>query len=158
MFELIGLIFGGASRLAQHFLDLRDKAAERDHEYRMYEQQVALADKKYASDASMRQMDAAAAETAGDISLLVTALNDQSTQAKAAGGFVLSLSASVRPVVSYWLMLLYTCAKAASLYITLQSGAPLAEAVRAAYTEYDGTLMASIVSFWFADRALRKNK
>jgi hypothetical protein len=35
MFELFGLIFGGVSRLTQHFMDLKEKQNERDHEARI---------------------------------------------------------------------------------------------------------------------------
>jgi hypothetical protein len=40
----------------------------------------------------------------------------------------------------------------------MQTGISLAEAVKAAYTEFDGALLGSIISFWFADRSLRKSK
>ena len=40
MFELLGLVFGGVSRLSQHFLDLRDKQKEREHEAVMFDLQV----------------------------------------------------------------------------------------------------------------------
>ena len=116
MVELLGLIFGGLSRLAQHFMDLREKSSERDHEYRMYEQQIALADKKYAADADMRRMDSESAETQGDIALLLEGIKSQASEAKSAGGWVAQLSASVRPVLSYWLLALYTISKFCLLY------------------------------------------
>lgn len=156
MFELIGLIFGGVSRLGQHWMDLRDKALERDHEFRMYEQQILLADKKYAAEADLRHMEAQSAETRGDIDLLITAIKSQADEAKSAGGWVAKLSASVRPVLSYWLLALYSVAKFTTLYLAVTHGAAMAEAVKASYTEFDGTILASVIAFYFADRSLRK--
>ena len=156
MIELFGLIFGGLSRLAQHFMDLQEKASERDHEYRMYEQQIALADKRYAHDADMRLMDAQSAEAQGDIDLLLAGINSQAREAQAAGGWVAKLSASVRPVLSYWLLALYTIAKFTALYMAMSGGASFGESMRYVYTEFDGCVMASVISFYFADRSLRR--
>ena len=60
MFELIGLIFGGASRLGQHWLDLKDKQKEREHEAVMFDLQVKLQDQRLSAEKDMRQMDATA--------------------------------------------------------------------------------------------------
>lgn len=156
MIELIGLVFGGLSRLGQHWMDLKDKALERDHEFRMYEQQIILADKKYAAESDIRRMDAQSEETRGDIDLLITSIKAQADEAKAAGGWVAKLSASVRPVLSYWLLALYTIAKLTTLYLAVSHGTTMVEAVRAAYTEFDGSILAAVVAFYFADRSLRK--
>lgn len=156
MFELLGLVFGGVSRLAQHWLDLSDKEKERGHERLMFEQQVLMQDKRFVHDSELRQMDMAGQEAANEWSAIAEAARAQAEEARAAGGWVLSLSASVRPVLSYWFVFLYTVAKAATLYLSLQSGVPFATAIRSCYTEFDGTILASIVSFYFADRSLRK--
>lgn len=156
MFELIGLIFGGVSRLAQHWLDLADKQKEREHEVALYRQQIELADKRFAHDSDLRRMDLQGAETAADFDALRAAIESQAKEAQAAGGWVAKLSASVRPILAYWFAAIYTTAKLAGLYLALQGGVPFAEAVRATYTEFDGTILASILAFYFADRSLRK--
>ena len=156
MFELLGLVFGGVSRLAQHWLDLSDKEKERGHERLMFEQQVLMQDKRFVHDSELRTMDMAGQEAANEWSAIAEAARAQAEEAKAAGGWVLSLSASVRPVLSYWFVLLYTVAKFATLYLAMKDGVGFAPAVRAAYTEFDGTILAAIVSFYFADRSLRK--
>ena len=156
MFELLGLIFGGVSRLAQHWLDLSDKDKERDHERRMFEQQIQMQDKRFVHDSELRQMDMAGQDAANEWSAIAEASRAQAEEAKAAGGWVLSLSASVRPVLSYWFVALYTIAKFATLYLAMKDGIAFAAAIRAAYTEFDGTILAAIVSFYFADRSLRK--
>ncbi len=156
MIELFGLIFGGLSRLGQHWLELRDKDKEREHEARMYDRQMALADKRHGHDADLRRMDAAAADAADEWQVLTAAIEAQAREAQAAGGRIAQLSASVRPVLSYWFAAIYTAAKLAAFTLALQAQVPLAEAVTSLYTEFDGTILASILSFYFADRSLRK--
>jgi FtsH-binding integral membrane protein len=101
-------------------------------------------------------MDLAAQQDKGDAEALVAALQAQASEAQAAGGWAAAISASVRPLISYWLMGIYTVAKVATLWMSTQSGVPFAQAVVAAYSSFDGALLGSIVSFWFADRSLRK--
>lgn len=156
MLELLGIVFGGASRLVQHFMEMQDKQKEREHEAIMFDKQVALQGQKIEAEKDLRQMDADAQRDAGELNAMIAGINAQAQEAQAAGGWVAKLSASVRPVVSYWLLLVYTAAKGATLYMMLRSGTPLAEAVTHVYTTFDGALLGSIVSFWFADRSLRK--
>lgn len=156
MIELIGLIFGGVSRLGQHWMELNDKDKERSHEAVMYDKQLALADKRFEHDAGMRRMDSDSAESQAEWAALTSAVQAQAAEAQAAGGWVARLSASVRPAVTYWLMAIYTAAKAAMLYSALAAGVPLADAVLAMYSAADAALLSSILSFWFMDRSLRK--
>lgn len=157
MIELFGLIFGGVSRLGQHWLDLRDKDKERSHEAVMYDKQVALADKRFEHDADLRRMDASAADSAAEWAAMTAALEAQSREAQAAGGWVSAMSASVRPVVTYWLMALYTMAKIFTVILAVQGGVPFLTAATQAYTEMDGALLSSILAFWFVDRSLRNS-
>lgn len=156
MIEILGLVFGGISRLAQHWLDLSDKDKERSHEAVMYDKQIALADKRFEHDADLRRMDAAAADSSAEWVAMTAALQAQSQEAQAAGGWVAQLSASVRPLVTFWLMALYTMAKVFTVVLAVQGGVPFLTAATQAYTEADGALLASILSFWFVDRSLRK--
>lgn len=158
MLELLGIVFGGAARLGQHWLDLRDKAAERDHEARMFDLQAKLQEQRIAAEQHLRAMELEGQKDAGELDALIASIKSQSDDARAAGGWVVRLSASVRPIVSYWLLAVYTAAKVATLYLTLAAGVGLAVAVKAAYTEFDGALLGSVLSFWFADRSLRKLK
>jgi hypothetical protein len=157
MFELFGLVFGGLSRLAQHAMDLREKQNERDHEAKMYELQVAMMDKKIAAEADLRRMDAEISSDKNDSDALIAALTAQSNDAKAAGGFWLAFSAAIRPLLTFWhAVVIYTVVKVAMFYVAMIGGTPWASALISLYTDADRTLMFSMVSFWFADRGLRK--
>lgn len=156
MLELLGIVFGGISRLAQHFMDLKDKQLEREHEATMFDKQIQLQGQQIEAEKDMKRMDVDAQRDAAELSALVSAIQAQADEAKNAGGWVAKLSASVRPFVSYWLLVIYSASKVATLFLALQSGVGLAEAVRAAYTEFDGALLGSVISFWFADRSVRR--
>lgn len=156
MIEIFGLVFGGISRLAQHWMDLKEKDRERSHEAVMFDKQIAMADKRFDHDAALRKLDAESADSAAEWQALQTAIDAQAREAAAAGGWVAALSASVRPVLSYWFAVIYTIAKFAAFYMALHAGVEFGTAVKALYTEFDGAVFASVVSFYFADRALRR--
>lgn len=157
MIELLGILFGGIGRLAQHWLDLRDKDKERQHELNMFDKQATLQDKKYAADASMRQMDAAAAESAAEWAALQAGVMAQAEEAKAAGGIVAKFSAAIRPFLTmYHAVLIYTVVKIAQFYLMVTGGMPVAQSIVALYTEFDKALCGTMVSYYFLDRGLRK--
>jgi hypothetical protein len=140
----------------QHWLELRDKDKERSHEAVMYDKQIAIADKRFAHDSDLRRMDAAAADASDEWAALTAVVQAQSDEASKTGGWVAALSASVRPITTYWLLALYTMAKVFSIVISIDGEEPFLLAVRAVYTDTDAALLSSILSFWFIDRSLRK--
>jgi hypothetical protein len=156
MLELFGIVFGGASRLAQHWMELKDKDKERHHESVMFDKQIDLQNRRAESEQELRRMDADSAKDAGELDALIGAIRAQADEATKAGGFVAKLSASVRPVISYWLILLYSIVKIAAVYLAISPSVPFTQAILGIYTEFDGALLGSVVSFWFADRSLRK--
>jgi hypothetical protein len=156
MLEIAGIIFGGASRLFQGWMEMKDKDKEREHERLMFDKQIALQAQKSEADKELKQMDVESAQNTKELDALMTALQEQSAEATAAGGWVLKLSASVRPVISYWLLIIYTAAKTAAFYLALTKGSTIADALLLIYTSFDGALLGSIVTFWFADRSMLK--
>lgn len=157
MFELIGLLFGGAARLGQHWMDLKDKQAERDHEARMFENQVKLQEMQGAQRQQEKAMDLSATQDTNDSNILIEALRDQSTQAQAAGGWVAKLSAAIRPLLTLWhCVFIYTAAKVAQLAIAATGGVTWSAAFMSVYTEADRAICMSILAFWFVSRELRK--
>lgn len=154
MLELIGLIAGGASRLFQHWLDLRDKQNERQHELAMFDKQATLAAASAAHESELRRMDAESAATQADFSALTAAIEAQAKEAAAAGGWVATLSASVRPVIMYWLLAIYTAAKVSALVMAHTYGASFASVLQNAYTDFDAAILSSALSYWLADRSL----
>jgi hypothetical protein len=157
MFELIGLIFGGVSRLTQHWLELKDKDKERSHEAVMYDKQIALADKRFEHDASLRRMDAESTEATAEWAALATAVQAQADEASKAGGWVAQFSASIRPLLTFWhAVVVYTLVKVALFTLAFTNGISWESAIVQIYGDADRAMMMSMVSFWFMDRSLRK--
>lgn len=156
MIEIAGIVFGGVSRLAQHYMETRDKKDERNHEAIMFDKQIALGAQRFEEQKTIKSMEIASATDTNELNALLTAIQSQASEAKAAGGWAASLSATVRPMVTYFLLLLYAASKISIVGLSLKSQVPFLEAIASIYSEFDGALLGSIVSFWFADRSLRK--
>jgi hypothetical protein len=158
IFETLGIVFGLAARLIQHWLDLTDKQRERRHESIMYDKQIKLSELSIQAEKDLRRMDAELAPSDADMGNLLNVLKLESDNAGKIGGWVAKLSSTVRPFISYWLMAIYTITKIFLFVAALKSGANFAELADSLYNEFDGALLGSVVGFWFADRSLRKRK
>lgn len=154
---LLGGLLGGALRLGQAVIDAREKQRDRDHEFRMTELQGLLAEK--ANEARMRELGlhATMALDAQDAQLLVAGIQSQTAEAAAAGGRVAALSATVRPLVTYLFVGIYIAWMAAQIMAAWETGG-LTEALRSAYGEPDRAILSTILTFWFADRSLRRGR
>lgn len=84
-----------------------------------------------------------------------------------------ALSATVRPVVTYWYLCLYSVVKMAMLTVAVVGAVmvaaaagsdaagiavEIAQAIAGAWTPADMGLFTGIMNFWFLDRVLRKNE
>jgi hypothetical protein len=157
MFELIGLIFGGVSRLGQHWMELKDKQAERDHEARMFENQVKLQELQGAQRMQEKSMDLQETQDTNATNALIEAIKSQDTQATAAGGFFLKFSAFIRPFLTFWhCIVIYTAAKVATFLMAYTGGITWSAAFLATYTDFDRALCSSLITYWITDRSLSK--
>ena len=165
MIELIGLAFGGVLRFAPEVLKFFNSKNERAHEREMLGLQIQ-------ADTTRAQLAMQTAETQGAITERVTelqamieAIKSQGRRATYTGNkwtdrllaFAEMLSATVRPILTYWYcVFIYGAYKIATYSLVMQSGANWANAASHLYTPQDGAVMLSIISFWFVDRSLRK--
>lgn len=154
---LIGGLLGGGFRIAQAIIDAREKQRERDQEFRMTELQGRLAEA--ADERRFRELGLQAdmATAAQDAQMIVEAIKAQQADAAAAGGWVAALSATVRPVVTYMLIVFYLAWKGAQIIAAYAAGGAI-EALQASYGEADMAILSSILSFWFVDRSLRRGR
>jgi hypothetical protein len=153
---LLGSMLGGVARVATAWLESREKARDRDHEFRMTELQGQQAEK--VAEWRMRELGLQADTALGvaDAAALVEAVRAQSAEAQSAGGFAASLSATVRPVVTYLLVALYLGHKTVEVAIAAAGGAPMLHAIGDSYGADDMAILASLLSYWFVDRSLRR--
>ena len=147
---LLGGLLGGAFRLAPEILKWLDRKGERGHELAM--QDKALEFEKLRGVQRMAEIGAAAdaAWNTGAIDALKEAVAAQGHQSGVR--WADALSASVRPVITYWFMGLYCAAKTAAFAAALTAGAGWGEATLHAWTEADQALWAGVLNVWFLGR------
>ena len=153
---LLGSIFGGVFRLAPEVLKWLDKKNEREHELAMFKNQCELeaqrGQQKLAEIGAQRE----AAVDVGVMDAFNSAIQQQAEMVKAAGGWVASMSASVRPVVTYWVLLIYTFIHIWFSYNAWVAGSPPIEIFKTMMTPDFSALLSGTINYWFLDRTLAK--
>ena len=161
MFELLGggvlgSLIGGMFRLAPEVIKFLDKKNERQHELAMFDRQCDLekmkGDQKLAEVGAQRE----AAIDTGVLQALNGIIQQQTELAKAAGGWVAALSASVRPIVTYWVLTLWTFIHAWFAFNAWAAGAAPIEVFKTMMTADFAALVSGTINYWFLDRTLSK--
>ena len=94
---------------------------------------------------------------AGVLDAFQAAINQQTAMVKAAGpGWVASMSASVRPLVTYWLLAIWSFAHIWFAGTAWSAGAAPIEVFKAVMTADFAALIAGTINYWFLDRTLAK--
>jgi hypothetical protein len=91
----------------------------------------------------------------GVLDAFKSALDQQTEMVKAAGGWVASLSASVRPVVTYWILFIWSFVHIWFAWNAWLQGMPPVEVFKTAMSPDFSALVAGTINFWFLDRALK---
>lgn len=155
MFEtLLGGVFGGVLRLAPELFKIFDKKSERAHELRMLEAEMEFA--KVRSEIAMRHADVQL-QTA-ELDAMIAAIQEQSSTAKAAGSLVATISALVRPSVTYMFLSLYAAVKIAAYLIAVEQGGNWKEVLTTMWGSDDLAVFNMIISFWFVGRVYERNR
>ena len=161
MFELLsggifGSLLGGLFRLAPEVLKFLDKKNERGHELEMFDRQCQLEAQR-----GQQRMDEIGAQheatvDAGVMNAFNSAIESQTEMAKAAGGFAASLSASVRPVVTYWILFIWSGVHLWMAYSAWHTGAEPTEVFKLMMSADFSALVSGTLNYWFLDRTLAK--
>ena len=152
MFEstVIGAIVGAVSRLAPEVMRYLDRHLDRRHELAMQEIMLRFEEKrpdgyKYAELAASGQ------DTVAMLDALKSSWADQFKTGRA---WLDAISILVRPGVTYALAILYITVKLAMLVAAWSGSMEWA----AAYGDADLSFMSGIMSFWFLDRQMSKQR
>lgn len=161
MFEILsggvlGSLLGGIFRLAPEVLKWLDKKDERAHERLMFEQQCSLetlrGQQKLAEIGAVRE----ATVDAGVMNAFNSAIEQQTEMVKAAGGWVASLSASVRPIVTYWILALWSFVHVWFAWNAWVTGAAPDVVFKLMMSGDFAALVSGTLNYWFLDRTLSK--
>jgi hypothetical protein len=153
---LLGSIFGGLFRMAPEVLKWLDKKNEREHELNMFKFQCDLEAQRGAQKLSEIGAQREAAIDTGVMNAFQSAIEQQTEMVKAAGGWVASLSASVRPVVTYWILGLWSFIHVWLSYNAWVSGMPPLDVFKVMMSADFAALVSGTLNYWFLDRTLAK--
>ena len=153
---ILGGLLGGIFRLAPEVLKFFDKKNERAHEMLMFSRQCDLeqirGQMKLAEIGAQRE----AAVDVGVMDAFNAAIEQQSSMVKAAGGWAASLSASVRPVVTYWMLLVWSFIHIWFALNAWISGAAPLDVFMTMMSPDFSALLAGTINYWFLDRTLKQ--
>lgn len=154
---ILGSLFGGLFRLAPEVLKWMDKKDERSHELNMFKFQCDLeaqrGQQKLAEIGAQRD----AAIDVGVMGAFQSAIEQQTEMVKASGSsFVAALSASVRPVVTYWILILWSFIHVWLAYNSWVNGMPPVEVFKVMMSADFSALVSGTLNYWFLDRTLNK--
>ena len=153
---ILGSIFGGLFRMAPEVLKYFDKKNERLHELNMFKFQCDLEAQRGAQKLSEIGAQREAAVDVGVMDAFNSAIEQQATMVKAAGGWAASLSASVRPVVTYWILLVWSFVHLWFGWSAYLAGAPPMEVFKMMISPDFSALLAGTINYWFLDRTLKQ--
>jgi hypothetical protein len=121
----------------------------------MFEQQCQLEQMRGAQKLQEIGAQHGMAVDVGVLDAFKSALDQQTEMVKAAGGWVASLSASVRPVVTYWILFIWSFVHIWFAWNAWLQGMPPVEVFKTAMSPDFSALVAGTINFWFLDRALK---
>ena len=154
---LFGTLLGGLFRLAPEILKWLDKKDERKHELSMMEYQL-KADElrgKIAIDTINAQTEALIGVS--EMSAIIEATKAQAVQTGIK--FVDAINALMRPLITFWwVLVLYTASMGVQYYMLLKNEFSAGAAVLMVFGPDEKSIAASIISFWFVDRSLRRKR
>lgn len=151
---LFGTLLGGVFRLAPELMKLIDKKNERAHELSMLDKQAEFEKNRAASAANQAQVEGNIAISIEEIKALVegSKVQGQLTGVK----FVDAVNSLQRPLITFWwVIVLQTGVMVATFASAYGSDGDLLAAILSAWGPPEKGIVASIISFWFLDRAIR---
>lgn len=149
---LFGGLLGGVFRLVPEFLKIWDSKDSRKHELAMLDREFEFA--KLRSEREMHTVDAQV--DIAHMDALGEALKGQAEMAKAGGKLAAFLSALVRPLVTYWFVVLYSAVKIAMMLVAYEQSADWKTVLIESWNPEDMGIFTGIIAFWFVSRSFDK--
>lgn len=151
---LLGSIFGGLFRLAPEVLKWLDRKDERSHELKMFSLQTDLEKMRGEYRMEEKYIDFSKA----NVDAIGQAFKQQAEADKKAYKWVASISALVRPGITWLLFGLYTAVKIVTIMYAVNSGLPAIQVMQETWTADDFSMLMMILTFWFLGRSIEKRE
>lgn len=143
---------GGLLRLAPEIIKGFDRKNERSHELAMMQFELQVVEKRLEHE--MRKVDAAM--TMAEMDAISAAIKEQGQTARAAGKVVAAMSALVRPLITYWFVLLYSAVKVVGMTMAISDGGYWQDVLVESWNSEDMAMLVMVVSFWFVSRSITR--
>ncbi|MDR1311570.1 MAG: hypothetical protein LBK01_06845 [Burkholderiaceae bacterium] len=152
LMTLLSMIGGGLMRLAPEVFSFLNKSKDYSHELAMMDKQMALDEQRARLKTDELRITADNEQALALYDARAAALASQ--MQKTGIRFVDALNFLVRPLTTYYFLLIYGLAKLAVFVIAASGGVDLWQALLQLYGEDDRTILAGVISFWFVGRVL----
>lgn len=156
LLSLFGGGLGGVLRLLPEVFKLFTEKRDRDHEYRMTQLQLEIDQARAQQGIDLVHAQGAMALESGEMQAYVEAIKAQGQVTGVA--WADALNATVRPIITYWWMLLFTVYKIATIVAACLAWTSLDDFITKLWTAQDAGILAMLLGFWFVDRSIRKQQ
>jgi hypothetical protein len=147
--SLLGGALGGIMRLLPEVFKLFTLKRDQDHEFRMTKVQLEIDAARAQQDIDKIHANQALEAIRGEMGAYAEALKGQSQMTGVP--FIDGLNQSVRPVLTYWWMAIFSIHKAYSISMATDFN----DMMSRIWTDNDAGILSMILGFWFVDRAMK---
>jgi hypothetical protein len=151
---LFGGGLGGLLRLVPELFKLLTDKHDRDHEYRMTQLQLEIDKARAQQGIDLVHAQGEVAVQTSEMQAYLEAIRGQGQDTGVP--WIDALSKSVRPVITYWWMSLFTAYKTSTLIAVCLAWTSLDDFILKLWTTNDAGVLSMILGFWFVDRSLLK--
>ena len=149
MLSLVGSLLGFGTSFLPTLLGFFEQGQKNRHQLKLLEAQAKHAE--VLSQLKLEELDAAA-----DVEESRSIYEHAGTLARSnKSSFISALQASVRPVVTYFFFILFATIKGLAVYVAVQEGDDVSQAILASWDEETKILFSTVISFWFGQRGMK---
>jgi hypothetical protein len=150
MLSLVGSLLGFGTSFLPTLLGFFEQGQKNRHQLKLLEAQAKHAE--VLSQLKLQELDAAA-----DVEESRSIYEHAAELARSnKSSFISALQASVRPVVTYFFFILFATIKGLAVYVAVQEGDDVTQAILNSWDEETKILFSTVISFWFGQRGMRK--
>jgi len=150
---LLGGGLGGLLRFVPEALKLFTDQRDRDHEFRMTQLQLDIDRARATQAIDLAHAQGEVAQATSEMQAYIEALKGQGQMSGVP--WIDALNQSVRPMVTYWWMMLFTVYKIATVVAAYLAWTSLDDFSAKVWTVQDAGVLSMILGFWFVDRTIR---
>ena len=149
MLSLDGSLLGFGTSFLPTLLGFFEQGQKNRHQLKLLEAQAKHAE--VLSQLKLEELDAAA-----DVEESRSIYEHAAQLARSnKSSFISALQASVRPVVTYFFFILFATIKGLAVYVAVQEGDDVSQAILASWDEETKILFSTVISFWFGQRGMK---